>query len=240
MRLPWPAARMMTLSGVDTSPTASGGGSDDTALRHPPRRPPGDPGLPSAKGTTPDVSSPPMATIAVFNQKGGVGKTTTALNLLAGIAQRGQRPVGIDLDPQAHLSHVFGVQPRLADDTVYSFFVRQRPLARRCRDHEERRGLVPRASRAVEARRGPRQGRQRRDAPAHGAARPGKDRARPVVIDCGPLLNVLSLNAVFACDLLLVPVSADFLVAAGRAGRGSRTQRAGTGVQATAAAGATC
>ena len=70
-----------------------------------------------------------MTVIAVFNQKGGVGKTTTALNLLAAIAQRGQRPLGIDLDPQAHLSHIFGVQPKLADDSVYSFFMRQRPLA---------------------------------------------------------------------------------------------------------------
>ena len=70
-----------------------------------------------------------MTVIAVFNQKGGVGKTTTALNLLAGMAQRKQRPLGIDLDPQAHLSGIFGIRPRLADDSVYSFFVRQRPLA---------------------------------------------------------------------------------------------------------------
>src|SRR6185369_316089 len=69
-----------------------------------------------------------MSIIAVFNQKGGVGKTTTALNLLAAIAQRGMRPLGIDLDPQAHLSHVFGLHPKLADDSVYSFFMRQRPL----------------------------------------------------------------------------------------------------------------
>ena len=69
-----------------------------------------------------------MAIIAVFNQKGGVGKTTTALNLLAAVAQRKARPLGIDLDPQGHLSHIFGVQPRLADDSVYGFFMRQRPL----------------------------------------------------------------------------------------------------------------
>ena len=68
-----------------------------------------------------------MTVIAVFNQKGGVGKTTTSLNLLAGIAQRKQRPLGIDLDPQAHLSGVFGIRPRLADDSVYAFFMRQRP-----------------------------------------------------------------------------------------------------------------
>jgi len=69
-----------------------------------------------------------MATIAVFNQKGGVGKTTTALNLLAAIAQRGYRPSGIDLDPQGHLSGIFGVKATLADESVYSFFARQRPL----------------------------------------------------------------------------------------------------------------
>lgn len=155
-----------------------------------------------------------MATIAVFNQKGGVGKTTTALNLLAGIAQRGVRPIGIDLDAQAHLSHVFGVQPRLADDTIYSFFVRQRPLddvavitksgVVICPAHLELSKLdavlgkgVNVVTRLRTALRGP----EKTD--------------NPVVIDCGPLLNVLSLNAVFACDLLLVPVSADFLALQG-------------------------
>src|SRR6266478_8073954 len=71
-----------------------------------------------------------MTVITVFNQKGGVGKTTTSLNLLAGIALRKQRPLGIDLDPQAHLSGIFGIRPRLADESVYSFFMRQRPLDR--------------------------------------------------------------------------------------------------------------
>ena len=70
-----------------------------------------------------------MTIIAVFNQKGGVGKTTTALNLLAAIAQRGNRPTGIDLDPQGHLSHIFGAPAKHVYDSVYSFFVQQRPLA---------------------------------------------------------------------------------------------------------------
>ena len=49
-----------------------------------------------------------MAKIAVFNQKGGVGKTTTSLNLTAALARRGYNPLSIDLDPQAHLSYVCG------------------------------------------------------------------------------------------------------------------------------------
>jgi chromosome partitioning protein len=155
-----------------------------------------------------------MATIAVFNQKGGVGKTTTALNLLAGIAQAGARPLGLDLDPQAHLSHVFGAQPRAADDSVYSFFVRQRPLADVavitrsgvpiCPAHLELAKLDSLLGKGVNSV-------TRLRAALHGADRP----EGPVVIDCCPLINVLSLNAVFACDVLLVPVSADYLALQG-------------------------
>jgi len=151
-----------------------------------------------------------MATIAVFNQKGGVGKTTTALNLLAAVAQRKQRPLGIDLDPQGHLSHIFGVQPRLADDTMYGFFVRQRALddvaqvsrsgVALCPSHLELAKLDTLLGKGVNV-----VTRLRQALHARGAM-PG-----PVIIDCCPLLNVLSLNAVFAADVLLVPVSADFL-----------------------------
>jgi chromosome partitioning protein len=155
-----------------------------------------------------------MATLAVFNQKGGVGKTTTALNLLAAVARAGYRPLGIDFDPQAHLSHVFGAQTRLADDSVYSFFVRQRPLADLavitrsgvvlCPAHldlSKLDSILGKGTNVV----------TRLRTALHGPDRP----TEPVVIDCCPLLNVLSLNAIFAADLILVPVSADFLALQG-------------------------
>jgi chromosome partitioning protein len=155
-----------------------------------------------------------MAVIAVFNQKGGVGKTTTAVNVLAGIAQRGLRPLGIDLDPQAHLSGIFDAHPRLADDSMYSFFVRQRPLEEvaqitasgviLCPAHLDLTKLDSLLGKGVNVITRLRVALRQKDV-ASG----------PVVIDCCALLGVLSLNAIFACDLLLVPVSADYLALEG-------------------------
>jgi chromosome partitioning protein len=151
-----------------------------------------------------------VAIIAVFNQKGGVGKTTTALNLLAAIGQRKQRPLGVDLDPQCHLSHIFGVIPKTADDSVYSFFIRQRPLDEIAQITRSGVILVPAhlelAKLDTLLGKGVNVVTRLRQALRAPDATPG-----PVVIDCCPLLNVLSLNAVFAADLVLVPVSADFL-----------------------------
>src|SRR6266700_3527029 len=135
-----------------------------------------------------------MTVIAVFNQKGGVGKTTTALNLLAGIAKRKQRPLGIDLDPQAHLSSIFGAHPRLADDSVYSFFMRQRPLADIaqitasgvivCPGHLELTKLDTLLGKGVNV-----------VTRLRGALKAPDIARGSVVIDCCPLLGILSLNA---------------------------------------------
>jgi chromosome partitioning protein len=155
-----------------------------------------------------------MTVIAVFNQKGGVGKTTTALNLLAGIAQRKSRPIGIDLDPQAHLSGIFGLHPRLAEDSIYSFFVRGRPLVEIaeitmsgvivCPSHLELTKLDTMLGKVVNV-----------ITKLRTALRASDAMTGHVVIDCCPLLGVLSLNAIFACDLLVIPVSADYLALQG-------------------------
>ena len=151
-----------------------------------------------------------MSIVAVFNQKGGVGKTTTALNLLAAIALSKHRPLAIDLDPQCHLTQIFGVHPKNADDSVYSFFVNQKPLADIAQITRSGVILLPAhlelAKLDTLLGKGVNVVTRLRLALRAGNAIPG-----PVVIDCCPLLNVLSLNAVFAADLVLVPVSADFL-----------------------------
>ncbi len=153
-----------------------------------------------------------MAIIAVFNQKGGVGKTTTTLNLAAALVRRGRTPYGIDLDPQAHLSAIAGVTAGCGDDTLLSLFQRNRPLHELVRDSSSGIRVIPAHMELSKVDTLFGKGYNvvnRLNASLHGERM--SDQNSPVMIDCCPLIGVLSLNAIFASDCLIVPVSADFL-----------------------------
>jgi chromosome partitioning protein len=155
-----------------------------------------------------------VGVIAVFNQKGGVGKTTTTLNLLGALARTGERPIGIDLDPQAHLSTILVGAPQRSEDSMHEFFVKGKPLSALLRPtrsatevlgaHIEMSRLDSMLGKSLTA-----------ITRLANALQKRPDPERPVIIDCPPQLGVLSLNALFACDLLVVPVSADFLAMQG-------------------------
>src|SRR5262249_3253032 len=81
------------------------------------RRGRGRPGRPEGKTRRGGMS---MYTIALVNQQGGVGKSTTAVNLSAGLAKLGQRVLIIDLDPQAHATVALGLNPKTLPATIYS------------------------------------------------------------------------------------------------------------------------
>ena len=84
-----------------------------------------------------------MTIVAVFNQKGGVGKTTTALNLASGLARSGRVTYGVDLDPQAQLSAIGGVTVRSGEETVLSLFQRNRPLRELVRKSSSGINIIP-------------------------------------------------------------------------------------------------
>src|SRR5437870_12176304 len=79
-----------------------------------------------------------MRRIAIINQKGGVGKTTTAVNLAAALAECGQRVCVLDLDPQAHATTHLGIEPDGKSSSMYDVLVNSRPLAEVRRKINER------------------------------------------------------------------------------------------------------
>lgn len=157
-----------------------------------------------------------MTIIAVFNQKGGVGKTTTAINLAAAIARSGRATYGIDLDPQAQFSSIAGVTAATGDDTVLSLFQRNRPLSDMVIETSSGIRVIPAHAELskVDALFGKGYNIVNRlNTGLKVESIGGKD--SPVIIDCCPMIGVLSLNAIFACDCLVVPIAADYLSAKG-------------------------
>ncbi len=154
-----------------------------------------------------------MTIVAVFNQKGGVGKTTTALNLTAALARRGRNPIGIDLDPQAQFGSILGISARSGDDSIFSLFFRNRPLSEIVKTSAGGISLIPSHAELskVDAMYGKGYNAINKLNLSLQAEKHHDGVNTPWIIDCCPMVGVLSLNAIFASDGVIVPISADHL-----------------------------
>lgn len=153
-----------------------------------------------------------MTIVAIFNQKGGVGKTTTALNLAAALARRGHKTVGIDFDPQAQFGAIAGVTAHSGDDSIYSLFQRNRPLREMIQDSVSGICIIPSHIELskVDALYGKGYNAiNKLNLSLQAEKTEGEN--KHWIIDCSPLVGVLSLNAIFASDGVIIPVSADYL-----------------------------
>lgn len=159
-----------------------------------------------------------MRLIAVANQKGGVGKTTTAINLSAGLAEFGYRVLLVDMDPQGNASTGFGITPADRTVTSYDVLLEQAAIGDAiCESSFPNVWVVPSnadlSSADIDL-----VANEKRSFLLHDALRSAelaKHGFDFIIIDCPPSLSLLTVNALIACDSVLVPLQSEFFALEG-------------------------
>ena len=147
--------------------------------------------------------------IAVANQKGGVGKTTTTINLAACMAERGQRVLVIDFDPQGNTTSGFGIDKDRMENTSYELLLEENCI-RKCILHTDFQvDLIP-ANMDLSGAEVELIGIEKREYLLKKQLELVKDQYDFIWIDCPPSLNMLTVNAFCSADSVLVPIQCEF------------------------------
>lgn len=162
--------------------------------------------------------SPQPRIIALANQKGGVGKTTTAINLAAGLAELGFSVLLVDIDPQGNTSTGLGIRPDLRKKTSYDLIVDSVTLQDVVMETGLPDVLVIPANADLSSADLDIVSNEKRSFLLHDALRqPAMDQygLDYILIDCPPALSLLTVNALVACDAVLVPLQCEFFALEG-------------------------
>ena len=148
--------------------------------------------------------------IAVFNQKGGVGKTTTVINLCACLANRGKKVLMIDIDPQGNTTSGVGIDKTSLEKTIYDVLINDSD-PRDCIIDTNRENLfiipssVQLAGAEIELTE-----MNKRELKLRECIDSIKDEYDYIFIDCPPSLGLLSINALSAVDSVLIPIQCEY------------------------------
>ena len=147
-------------------------------------------------------------TIAVVNQKGGVGKTTTAVNLTAALKEQGLKVLLCDFDPQSNATSGFGIDKRSVKKSIYDVIINDTPVQEAIVSTKYG-DVIPStadlAGAAIEL-----VSTQYREHQLQKALEPVKEQYDVILIDCPPSLEMLTLNSLAAADSILVPVQCEY------------------------------